>query len=110
MGGSSLLAELLGLEAKLSELRSWIIISVVGVVIAPVVFHKTITKTSMQNLVAIFSWLYVAGLMVTYASGLLPSPSKPCHWQVFPPADMSFIEFASVLPIFIFSFTCHQNL
>ncbi|CAE7562521.1 AVT6 [Symbiodinium natans] len=59
-------------------------------------------------MVAICSWLYVSMLMAGYA--VWCHDPHPRVWQVFPPADMTFVQFASVLPVFIFSFTCHQNL
>ncbi|CAE7691914.1 AVT6 [Symbiodinium pilosum] len=101
--------QLLGwdVRSKSEDLRLALIGCVVVFIIGPVVFHKTITKTALKNMVAIFSWLYVSALMAGYAA--LFRCSHPT-WQVSPPADLTFVQFASVLPVFIFSFTCHQNL
>ncbi|CAE8622462.1 unnamed protein product, partial [Polarella glacialis] len=43
--GTSLVAEVLGWSTDPNQIRYWIIILAVGVVIAPTVFHKRITKT-----------------------------------------------------------------
>jgi len=97
------------------RLRRFMVLLAV-LVIAPVVFHKRITKTSSQNLVAICAWLYVAALVIGYSLGFLPLPEEEeallqgSPWQFLPPASMDKWMVASTLPIFIFSFTCHQNM
>lgn len=93
-----------------------LMVCLAALVVAPVVFHKRITKTSSQNLVAIAAWLYIAALVICYSIGLLPQAqeegalSQDSSWQVLPPHSMDKWAMASTLPIFIFSFTCHQNM
>jgi len=79
------------------------------------VFHKRITKTAAQNLFAISVWFYIVALVVLYSLDLLPAQPPPTpgsgkEWQWNPPEDMDLRALSTSLPIFIFSFTCHQNL
>jgi len=96
-------------------LRRRVILLVLIFVIAPTVFHKRITKTASKNFVAIVAWLYMTSLVSAYSLGLLAVPDAEAvrpgqEWEVAPPSTVTPAVVASTLPIFIFSFTCHQNL
>ncbi|CAK0848496.1 unnamed protein product [Prorocentrum cordatum] len=113
--GAQLVLEIAMWDTSQEEVRRCVIAFVACAVIAPTVFHKRITKTASQNLFAISAWLYVVVLVVLYSLSLLPAPPPPAagsgrEWQLLPPADLDLRAVATSLPIFIFSFTCHQNL
>lgn len=103
--------DLVGSAVNLDLVRQFSISAVVVVVIAPSVFHKRITKTVFQNMLAIGAWLYITILLLALLFGTCTIPEfSRSGWQWYPPADLNFCSFASSLPVFIFSFTCHQNL
>jgi amino acid permease len=83
----------------------------VAVAIAPVCFRKRVTKTAMGNAVAIFCMLYLAVLLVGASVavwfGLLPAQGQS---QPDIPATSTVPALIKVFPVFIFSFTCHQNI
>mmetsp|Transcript_21306 Transcript_21306/g.61573 ORF Transcript_21306/g.61573 Transcript_21306/m.61573 type:complete len:487 (+) Transcript_21306:85-1545(+) len=96
---------------SVQEVRCGIIALVLVAVIMPSVFHKRITKTAAQNMLAIGSWLYVASLAALAVLGILPTPgAAESSWRFEPPEGMGFQAVATAVPVFIFSFTCHQNL
>jgi len=110
--GAVLLSEVMAWTSDPEPLRRQIIVVALLTVIAPTVFHKRITKTASQNLIAIVAWLYITVLIAAIALGLIPVDEVQAagSWQVAPPPGMTLSVVASTLPIFIFSFTCHQNL
>lgn len=99
----------LGYTVDHQILRACVMSLTLGVVIAPSVFHKRITKTASSNLFAICSWLYITCLVLYYA--LFRSDiGSHSNWQVLPPDTMTPGVLFSSVPVFIFCFTCHQNL
>jgi amino acid permease len=86
----------------------------VGLFIAPVCYRKRVTKTAIANWVSLFAMVYVVLLLVVAAllvkSGMLQlKHDQEGDHPVWPPSSLSTPRILKLFPVFIFSFTCHQN-
>merc|ERR1719324_355838 len=77
----------------------------VGLFIAPVCYRKRVTKTAIANIVMI---LVVAAGLVRFGKLQLAADHEGEH-NVWPPATLTAPLIFKLFPVFIFSFTCHQN-
>ncbi|KAF4683401.1 hypothetical protein FOZ60_009133 [Perkinsus olseni] len=86
-------------------LRRAMVVLAVLVLAAPVCFARSISKTVVVNVLGLLAITYVVVLAVAltdYNSGAVT------RWDLPPTA--SFSSVLSVVPTFIFAFTCHQNI
>ncbi|KAF4705127.1 hypothetical protein FOZ62_004687 [Perkinsus olseni] len=86
-------------------LRRAMVVLAVLVLAAPVCFARSISKTVIVNVLGLLAITYVVVLVVAltdYNSGVVT------RWDLPPTA--SFSSVLSVVPTFIFAFTCHQNI
>jgi amino acid permease len=94
-----------GVEKKLSfdTLRALII--VLGfVLMVPICFRKSIAKTAIINIFGILGILYIVVIGCVFADS-----DKNVTGTSLAPTG-SFLAIAAKIPIFIFTFTCHQNM
>ena len=84
-------------------LRSLIIL--VGLAaVAPICYRKSIAKTAIINMFGILGIVYIVMIGVIYTDASDNTPAKSLG------PTGSFVAIAAKIPIFIFTFTCHQNM
>jgi amino acid permease len=86
----------------------------VGLFIAPVCYRKRVTKTAIANWVSLFAMVYIVLILVVAAAlvrlgWLQLSPDQEGDHNVLPPSTLTTARIFKLFPVFIFSFTCHQN-
>jgi amino acid permease len=86
----------------------------VGLFIAPVCYRKRVTKTAIANWVSLFAMVYIVAILVVAAMlvrfGMLDlDPDHEGDHNVWPPSSLTTPRIFKLFPVFIFSFTCHQN-
>jgi amino acid permease len=86
----------------------------VGVFIAPVCYRKRVTKTAVANWVSLFAMVYIVLILVVAAvlvrcGWLQLDPDQEGAHNVLPPSGLTIPRIFKLFPVFIFSFTCHQN-
>ncbi|KAF4737285.1 hypothetical protein FOZ63_007695, partial [Perkinsus olseni] len=92
-------------DAPDDTLRRAMVVLAVLALAAPVCFARSISKTVIVNVLGLLAITYVVVLAVAltdYNSGAVT------RWDLPPTA--SFSSVLSVVPTFIFAFTCHQNI
>ena len=84
-------------------LRAVIILFGLAVMI-PICFRKSISKTAIINICGILGITYIVMIGAVYTDG----DYAPGSTSVWPTG--TFLAIAAKIPIFIFTFTCHQNM
>jgi len=74
------------------------------VLMIPICFRKSVSKTAIINVCGIIGITYIVILGCLYTD-IDYAPGSTSLWPTG-----SFMEIASRIPIFIFTFTCHQNM
>ncbi|KAL1922374.1 uncharacterized protein VTP21DRAFT_9913 [Calcarisporiella thermophila] len=96
----------LQLDSPMLGRRFWI--TVLMVVVAPVSFFRRLDSLKHTSVVALFAVAYLV-LIVVY-SFITPSESS----KLPPAGEIDLVRFSTKfftnLPIFVFAFTCHQNI
>lgn len=87
----------------LLDRRLWIL--VVMAILAPLSYLRTLDALRHISALAIVSVIYLCAIVVYhyFTPGLLPKPEQVDLWHITP-------GIFSKLPVFIFAFTCHQNV
>lgn len=87
----------------LLDRRLWIL--VVMAILAPLSYLRTLDALRHISALAIVSVIYLCAIVVYhyFTPGLLPTPEQVDLWHITP-------GIFSKLPVFIFAFTCHQNV
>lgn len=91
-------------EISFFTLRSLIILLGLAAMI-PICYRKSIAKTAIINLFGILGIAYIVMIGVVYTDPTYTSTTS----RSFAPTG-TFLAIAAKLPIFIFTFTCHQNM
>jgi amino acid permease len=77
----------------------------------PICYRKSVSKTAIINVCGIIGVTYIVVIGIFYTDVDYIDPSKPLSdsfTSVWPTG--SFAAVAAKIPIFIFTFTCHQNM
>lgn len=74
------------------------------VVMIPICFRKSVSKTAIINVLGILGITYIVIIGIVFTDPEYPSGST----SLAPTGD--FVSIAAKFPIFIFTFTCHQNM
>ncbi|KAI9353814.1 transmembrane amino acid transporter protein-domain-containing protein [Obelidium mucronatum] len=87
----------------------WITLSMV--LLIPVAFAKQLNSLRYTSMLALCAVVYLVGIVFSYFVSPLPAagmPKRP-EWNeiTWVKVDSSFFK---ILPIFVFAFTCHQNI
>lgn len=87
----------------LLDRRLWIL--VVMAILAPLSYLRTLNALRHISALAIVSVIYLCAIVVYhyFTPGLLQKPEQVDLWHITP-------GIFSKLPVFIFAFTCHQNV
>jgi amino acid permease len=72
-------------------------------VMIPICFRKSIAKTAIINILGILGITYIVAIGVVFTDA-----DYPAEHSLSPTG--SFVSIAAKFPIFIFTFTCHQNM
>lgn len=84
----------------------WITIAVI--IISPLSLSKRLDALKFTSAIALLSVVYLVGVVVGYAVFPFNMPPKlSLHEIVWFKVDGTFL---TTLPIFVFAFTCHQNV
>uniref|UniRef100_A0A0G4F1U4 Amino acid transporter transmembrane domain-containing protein n=1 Tax=Chromera velia CCMP2878 TaxID=1169474 RepID=A0A0G4F1U4_9ALVE len=94
---------------KIRALRAWALITCVVFLVAPTSLPKRIRSLRYTNYLALFGMLYFTAFVIIYYFSVLASGGETRGSEVVFFRNDPF-EMLRVLPIFIFSFTCHQNM
>lgn len=98
-------------------IAKFLVILAAVICMCPICFRRRIGKTGFTNWIALAGIVYVWILLVSYGAGnLFGSLTIPGQvgntvlerTSMFPPG--SIIDIITTIPVFIFSFTCHQNM
>lgn len=74
------------------------------VVMIPICFRKSVSKTAIINVLGILGITYIVIIGIVFTDPDYPAGST----SLGPTGD--FVSIAAKFPIFIFTFTCHQNM
>lgn len=74
------------------------------VVMIPICFRKSVSKTAVINVLGILGITYIVIIGIVFTDPDYPAGST----SLGPTGD--FVSIAAKFPIFIFTFTCHQNM
>lgn len=95
-----------GVEDKLSTFTLRALIILLGfVLMVPICFRKSIAKTAIINIFGILGIMYIVVISCVYAD----IDTNVTGGTSLAPTG-SFMAIAAKIPIFIFTFTCHQNM
>ncbi len=88
----------------LSSRRAWISFSMI--LIVPVSYLRRLDSLKYTSAIALFAVVYLFGLTVYYYFDPSREPIDPDLIRLWDPQ----LSFLSKLPVFVFAFTCHQNI
>ncbi|CAB9496757.1 Vacuolar amino acid transporter 5 [Seminavis robusta] len=99
-----------GITKLILTRQFWVVAAVLAVL--PISFYKTLDSLKKTSAIALIFVLFLAFGIVAYANGLadpcLDTEEDVCRGEILPFTDIS--TTISKLPIFVFAFTCHQNI
>lgn len=94
----------LGEDSLLRYRQTWITLAML--VIIPFCFLRRLDSLKYTSLIALFAVLYLFILVIYFFFQPTNNSAPEKEWYLF---DMK-VEFLKKLPIYVFAFTCHQNI
>lgn len=92
-------------ESLLMQRNLWISIFM-ATMVAPLSFLKKLDSLKYTSIVALFSVVYLICLVIAHYANDLPVPDKVVDYW----GPISVKSTLSSFPIFVFAYTCHQNM
>ncbi len=94
-----------------NSLLRFLVILAGMVMMVPICFRKSVSKTAIINICGIIGVTYIVAIGVVFTDVDYVEPGKQAsdfETSLWPTG--SFAAIAAKIPIFIFTFTCHQNM